>query len=226
MAYLTARDLSVGYAGSPVAKGLAFSVGAGDAVFVIGENGAGKSTLVKTLLGLLPPLAGAVSFGDGASAHEVGYLPQSTDAQRDFPASAWEVALSGRAARLGRRPFYSRTDRDAAEDAMRRVGALGLRDKPFGTLSGGQQQRVLLARALASVPRLLVLDEPTTGLDPTTAESLWATIDELRADGAGVLAVTHDVGAALPHATHVLEVRDGSAAFRPTSASQVGGDAL
>lgn len=226
MAYLTARDLSVGYAGAPVAKCLTFSVSAGDAVFVIGENGTGKSTLIKTLLGILPPLAGAVLFGDGASAHEVGYLPQSTDAQRDFPASAWEVALSGRASRLGRRPFYSRADRDAAEAAMRRVGALGLRAKPFGTLSGGQQQRVLLARALASAPRLLVLDEPTTGLDPNAAESLWGTIDELRADGAGVLAVTHDVDAAIPHATHVLEVRDGSAAFRPANGSRLGDDAL
>lgn len=225
MAYLTACNLSVGYAGVPVAEALAFSVGAGDAVFVIGENGAGKSTLVKTVLGLLPPIAGKVVFCDGASASEVGYLPQRTDAQRDFPASAWEVALSGRAARLGRRPFYSRADRDAAESAMRRMSTLGLRGRPFGTLSGGQQQRVLLARALASAPKLLVLDEPTTGLDPRAAESLWDTIDELRAGGAGVLAVTHDVGAALPHATHVLEVRDGSAEFGPAAAKLVGGDA-
>ena len=225
MPYLTAAALSVGYAGAPVAKAISFTVGAGDAVLIIGENGAGKSTLVKTLLGLLPALAGKVSFDDGAVASEVGYLPQRTDAQRDFPASAWEVALSGRASRLGIRPFYSRADRAAVEQAMERVGALGLRREPFSTLSGGQQQRVLLARALAPAPKLLVLDEPTTGLDPEAAESLWRTIDELRADGAGVLAVTHDVVAALPHATHVLEVRNGTASFRAASARQIGGDA-
>lgn len=225
MPYLTATNLSVGYAGSPVAEGLTFSVDAGDAVFVIGENGAGKSTLIRTVLGLLPPVGGKVSFGDGASASEVGYLPQRTDAQRDFPASAWEVALSGRAARLGRRPFYARDDREIVEGAMRRVGAFDLRGEPFGNLSGGQQQRVLLARAIASAPKLLVLDEPTTGLDPKAAESLWVTIDELRAGGAGVLAVTHEVGAALPHATYVLEVWDGSATFGPTGGRQVGGDA-
>lgn len=105
MAYLTCAELSVGYAAIPVADGISFDIGAGDAVFVVGENGAGKSTLVKTLLGLLPALSGQVVFGDGASAGEVGYMPQRLESQRDFPASAWEVALSGRASRLGRRPF-------------------------------------------------------------------------------------------------------------------------
>ena len=223
MAYLTCTELSVGYGSTPVASGISFDVGAGDAVFVVGENGAGKSTLVKTLLGLHPALSGEVTFGDGAGVGEVGYLPQQVESQRDFPASAWEIALSGRAPRLGRRPFYSRGDRDSAERAMRRSGALELRDKPFASLSGGQQQRVLLARALASEPLLLVLDEPTTGLDPEAAEALWLTIDSLRAEGVGILAVTHDVAAALPHATHVLAMSGGGASFHP--AAREGGDA-
>lgn len=206
--------LSVGYSNTPVAAGIDLDIGSGDAVFVVGENGAGKSTLVKTLLGLIEPIAGRITFGDGASARKVGYLPQTSESQRDFPASAWEVALSGRACRLGTRPFYSRADRMAAEDAMRRSGALALRDEPFGSLSGGQRQRVLLARALAPAPLLLVLDEPTTGLDPAAAESLYQAIDSLRAEGCGLLVVTHDIAAALPHATHVLEVVGGSATLR------------
>lgn len=217
MAYLTCTALAVGYAGAPVASGVSFSVARGDALFVIGENGAGKTTLMKTLLGLLEPLSGSVAFGDGASPAKVGYLPQRGESQRDFPASAWEVALSGRASQLGARPFFSRADKAAVEAALERVGALDLRGRPFGSLSGGQQQRVMLARALASDPLLLVLDEPTTGLDPEAAEAFYLTIDELRANGAGVIAVSHDVGAALSHATHVLEVGAGAAWFAPAA---------
>ncbi|MCR5845524.1 MAG: metal ABC transporter ATP-binding protein [bacterium] len=224
MAYLSCECLSVGYGNTPVAEGISFSVDYGDAVFIVGENGAGKSTLVKTLLGLLPPLSGDMSFCDGASAGKIGYLPQKAESQRDFPASAWEVTLSGRAARLGNRPFYSKVDREAAEEALRKVGAIALKDKPFGSLSGGQQQRVLLARALAGAPSLLVLDEPTTGLDPEASESLYRTIDDLRSQGVGVIAVTHDVAAAMPHATHVLEMSGGTARFLAVESPR-GGDA-
>lgn len=215
MAYLSCTALSVGYAGVSVVCGIDFSASAGDAVFIIGENGAGKTTLLKTLLGLMPQVSGEIAFGDGATSGSIGYLPQRDESQRDFPASAWEVALSGRASRLGRRTFYARADKEAAKAAMRRAGAFDLLEKPYGSLSGGQQQRVLLARALACEPLLLVLDEPTTGLDPDAAEALYATVDDLRKEGAGVLAVTHDVATALPHATHVLEVRGGTASFSP-----------
>ncbi|MCR4870816.1 MAG: ABC transporter ATP-binding protein [Atopobiaceae bacterium] len=211
MPYLSCLDLSVGYAGKPVAEGISFSVGAGEMLAVVGENGSGKSTLMRTLLGLMPALAGTVSLGAGIGTGEVGYLPQSDETQRDFPASAWEIALSGRTARLGRRPFFSKEDRDAATKALARTGALELADKAFSKLSGGQQQRVLLARAMASEPRLLVLDEPTTGLDPEASEALYLQIDRLRADGVGVIAVTHDVAGALPHATTVLTIADGHA---------------
>ncbi|HAM16306.1 MAG TPA: ABC transporter, partial [Eggerthellaceae bacterium] len=135
MAYLSCKDLEVGYAGAPVASGLSFAVSSGDALFVVGENGAGKSTLMKTLLGLLPALSGTIEFGDGVSAGEVGYLPQKGESQRDFPASALEVALSGRASRLGARPFYARADKAAVEDALQRAGAYELRSVPFGLLS-------------------------------------------------------------------------------------------
>lgn len=211
MTYLTCTALSVGHGGTVVAKNISFSVEAGDCMVVVGENGSGKSTLVKTLLGLLPPIAGEISLRGGAG--EVGYLPQRGESQSDFPASSWEVALSGRASRLGMRPFYSRADREAVASAMDRTGSLPLRDRPFGSLSGGQQQRVLLARALACNPKLLVLDEPTTGLDPEASRSMWQVIDKLREAETGIIAVTHEVGDALPHATAVLRMADGEAAL-------------
>lgn len=210
MAYLTCEDLAVGYAGVPVAEHISFAVGAGDMLCVIGENGAGKSTFVKTLLGLLPPVSGRISRGDGLGPREVGYLPQRGETQRDFPASAGEIVLSGRLSHLGRRPFYRSEDRAYAAETMRRVGAYDLREQAFNELSGGQQQRVLLARALCATARLLVLDEPTTGLDPEAANSLYALLDELRADGMALIVVSHDVDEALAHATHVLTF--GSAA--------------
>lgn len=209
MVYLTCNALTVGYGNTAAASNISISVGAGDCVIVVGENGAGKSTLVKTLLGLLPPLAGEISLEGGGG--EVGYLPQRGEFQRDFPASSWEVALSGRASRLGMRPFYSRADRKAVADAMEQTGSLTLRDRPFGSLSGGQQQRVLLARALACNPRLLVLDEPTTGLDPEASHAIWQVIDKLRATGVGIIAITHEVDDALPHATTVLRMAGGEA---------------
>ena len=172
MAYLTCADLAVGYEGHAVCAGISFEVATGDLPCVIGENGAGKSTLMRTLLGLLPPVAGVVSFGDGMTAREVGYLPQQGNVQRDFPASAGEIALSGRLSRLGKRFFYNAEDRRIAADALERVGAAHLRDRAFSKLSGGQQQRVLLARALCAAARLIVLDEPTTGLDPEATRSL------------------------------------------------------
>ena len=172
MAYLSCMNLSVGYAGAPVVCGIDFSVGPGDAVFVIGENGAGKTTLLRTLLGLQPKLSGEIVCGDGVTSGKVGYLPQRSELQRGFPASAWEVVLSGRAASLGKRPFFSRADIQIAKGAMQRAGAYDLRKNPFGSLSGGQQQRLFMERSLACEPLLLVLDEPTTGLDPEASEAL------------------------------------------------------
>ena len=213
MAYLTCEDLVIGFPGQLVAEGISFSVGAGDLLCVIGQNGAGKSTLVRTLLGLIPPLGGSLEFGDGLVAGEVGYLPQQGETQRDFPATAWEIALSGCVARLGRRPFFGGAERALAERSLTRVGALELRDRSFAELSGGQRQRVLIARALCAASRLLVLDEPMTGLDPQASADLYGTIEALRADGMGVIAVSHDVEIALSHASHVLAFGDGAPFF-------------
>ncbi|MDO4537510.1 MAG: ABC transporter ATP-binding protein [Coriobacteriales bacterium] len=206
MAFLSCKDLCVGYGGMHVAENISLEVGAGDLLCVIGENGAGKSTLVKTLLGLIEPLSGEMTFGDGLSAGDVGYLPQRGETQRDFPASVWEIVLSGCLTRLGHRFFYSAAEREVAERALERVGAQELRNHSFSTLSGGQQQRVLIARALCAAERLLVLDEPMTGLDPQASSELYDTIERLRAEGMGVISVSHDVDVALEHASHVLQL--------------------
>lgn len=206
MAYLTCFDLAVGYAGKPVVEGINLSVGPGDLLCVIGENGAGKSTLVRTLLGLQAPVAGELKFGDGVSSGDVGYLPQQGETQRDFPASVWEIVLSGCLTHLGRRPFYGPAERALARKSLERVNAWDLRRRSFVNLSGGQQQRVLIARALCAASRLLVLDEPMTGLDPSASAELYGIIDLLREQDMGVISVSHDVSHALRHASHVLSL--------------------
>lgn len=202
---LSCRNLSVGYAGTAVARDISFNVGHGDYLVIVGENGAGKSTLVSTILGLVPPVAGELAFTDGRPA--VGYLPQSAAIMRDVPARAEEVVLSGCLRRGLRHAFFGAADRRRAERAMRRTGAADLAPRSFSELSGGQRQRVLLARALCAADQLLVLDEPVSSLDPQAAADMYGLIRSLnRDDGMSIIAVTHDLPAGLADATHVLHV--------------------
>ena len=203
---LTCEGLAVGHGGRAVASGIEFALRSGEALGVIGENGAGKSTLLRTLLGLQPALAGVIRFGAALSPGDIGYLPQQNPVQRDFPATALEVALSGCQAMRGARPFFRAPERRLAEEALARVGAADYANRPFRELSGGQRQRVLLARALCAGRRLLILDEPVTGLDPAAAGELYRTLAALRREGRAILAVTHVLPAGLEDATHVLEL--------------------
>ena len=207
MAQLICENLLLGYENHPVTEPLSFSVRAGDYLCIVGENGAGKSTLMKTLLHLQAPLCGKMTVGDGLLPNEIGYLPQQTVVQRDFPASVAEVVLSGCQARRGFSPFYRKADRERAEAAMARMDISGLRGRCYRELSGGQQQRVLLARALCATEKMLLLDEPISGLDPVAGAEMYALIAELnRRDGITVLMISHDIAAALPYATHILHV--------------------
>ncbi len=207
MTVLTCEHLCLGYGGQEIVHDLNFSVSAGDYLCVVGENGAGKSTLMRTILGLHPPMSGEIRFGDGLSSGQIGYLPQQTAVQRDFPASVREVVLSGCLARCGRRPFYRKQDKALARDAMERLGIADLTRRCYRELSGGQQQRVLLARALCSAGSALLLDEPVTGLDPVVSAELYRIVEELnRADGVTVLMISHDVAAAVQYATHILHI--------------------
>ena len=178
---------------------------AGEIHALLGENGAGKSTLLRGILGLIRPTGGHIHFHLPPS--QVGYLPQQTPIQRDFPASVTEVVLSGLLAAKGFAPFYSRADREKAMEKLRLLGAENLAGRCYRELSGGQQQRVLLARALCAAGRLLLMDEPFTGLDPTVANELYEVVDRLnREEGVTVIMVTHDVPEALRHATRILHL--------------------
>lgn len=207
MAQLTCKDLSCGYEQKAVVTNVNFSVNQGDYLCILGENGSGKSTLVKTLLGLNKPLSGSIETGDGLKRNEIGYLPQQTDVQRDFPATVWEVVISGCLAGSGFRPFYNRQEKALARENIKKMGLVGFEKRCYRELSGGQQQRVLLARALCATRKLLLLDEPVSGLDPKVTLEMYELISKLnREDGVTIIMISHDINASLKYATHVLHV--------------------
>ena len=227
MSQIDCRDVSLGYDGRVVCRHVDFSVNAGDYLCIVGDNGSGKSTLLKALLGLHAPVSGEIIRGDGIGAGSIGYLPQQSELQRDFPATVREVTLSGCIGRLGRKFFYSSADKLLAHDCMRRLGICDLADKPYSELSGGQQQRTLLARSLCAAEKMLLLDEPVSGLDPTATEEMYETIRSLNKDlGITIIMITHDVLAALKYANCVLCMSDKPRFFRSVEeykASLLGG---
>ncbi len=206
MAYITCKDLVLGYDGRIVSKGINFSVGIGDYLCIVGENGAGKSTLMKTVLKLNQPMEGSVEYGDGLSRKELGYLPQQTVVQKDFPASVYEIVLSGNLSRIGARPFYGRKEKDRTKEIMEKLSIWDLRDRCYRDLSGGQQQRVLLSRALVATEKLLLLDEPVSGLDPKVTAEMYQLIRDLNKDGLTVIMISHDISMAIQYASHILHL--------------------
>ena len=217
MAQLTCQNLCVGYDGIPVLQGLNFEVFPGDYLCIVGENGSGKSTLMKTILGLQAPISGTILTGDGLRKNEIGYLPQQTQVQKDFPASVREIVLSGCQGRCGSRPFYGKAEKQLAADAMEKMRITGLAGRCYRELSGGQQQRVLLARALCATRKMLLLDEPVSGLDPKVTAEMYELIEALnQEDGITVIMISHDLSAALRYASHILHI--GDAVFFGTKA--------
>ena len=207
MSQLICQNLSTGYDGKTVLKNLSFEVSAGDYLCIVGENGSGKSTLMKTLLGLLPPIDGKVLLGDGLGRNEIGYLPQQTQVQKDFPASVREIVLSGCQGRCGRHPFYNKEEKQLAVENMQKLQIDNLARCSYRELSGGQQQRVLLARALCATQKMIFLDEPISGLDPQAAAEMYALIEKLnREEGIIVVMISHDIGASLKYAKHILHI--------------------
>lgn len=207
MAILKCENASFAYDGRTVLENVSFSLDAGDYLCVVGENGSGKSTLIKGLLGLKAPESGTISYLDGLRSTEIGYLPQQTRTQRDFPASVSEVVLSGCLNRLGGRFHYGREERERAAENMERMGIDELKNASYQELSGGQQQRVLLARALCATKRLLLLDEPVTGLDPIATGEMYNLIKLVNlCDGISVIMVSHDIHEAVRYATHILHL--------------------
>lgn len=206
---LDCRDAALGYEGKPVWEHLNFQVRSGDYVCIVGENGSGKSTLVKSLLGLLHPMAGEIVRSPSLRSGAIGYLPQQTKAQKDFPATVTEVVRSGFLSSRGMRFFYTPKEKSTALMHMGKLGVLELKDRCYRELSGGQQQRVLLARALCATQKMLLLDEPVSGLDPKVTAEMYTFIEKLnREDGITVIMISHDVAAAARYASHILHIGD------------------
>jgi len=206
MSLLICKDLCLGYEGHEIVKNLNFEVGSGDYLCIIGENGSGKSTLMRTVLGLQPQISGSIETGDGLQKNEIGYLPQQTIVQKDFPATVREIVISGNQGHCGIRPFYSKEEKEKAEKNMERMGITDLASRSYRTLSGGQQQRVLLARALCATRKLLLLDEPVSGLDPKVTAEMYELIEKLNKSGITVIMISHDMDAALRYASHILHL--------------------
>ncbi|GAA3453756.1 metal ABC transporter ATP-binding protein [Dactylosporangium matsuzakiense] len=221
-AVLAIDGASIAYDAQPVLTGVTGRVGAGEIVALIGPNGAGKSTLIKAVLGLVPVTTGTIAVlgrSPAAARRDVGYVPQADTLDAQFPVSVTQVVLMGRYRRIGwlRRP--ARADRAIAADALRRVGLADRARATFGTLSGGQRQRVLLARAIAAQPRLLLLDEPFSGVDVVSQEALVRVLSQLRQHGTAVLISTHDLALARHVSDHACLLNRQMYGFGPTAAT-------
>ena len=206
MSLIQCKDLSLGYEGRTIVENINFTVEQGDYLCVVGENGSGKSTLMRTILGLKSPISGKIELDSGLTSKQIGYLPQQTATQRDFPASVYEVVLSGCLGKCGILPIYKKEHKQLAAENKKRLGITDIADKCYRELSGGQQQRVLLARALCASTKLLVLDEPTAGLDPIASTELYESIRHLNENGLTVIMISHDISASIRYASHILHV--------------------
>ena len=218
MSYISCKNVYLRYENISVVEDLSFNVEAGDYLCIVGENGSGKSTLVKSILGLKETASGHLHFGDGVTGKNIGYLPQQTTAQMDFPASVYEVVLSGCIGRKGTSIFFSKEQRKSAEENMKKLDILSLKKKCYRELSGGQQQRVLLARALCAADKMILLDEPVTGLDPVVTADFYALLKKLNKQyGITVIMVSHDLFAAVNNASHILHLKKTNSFFGTTS---------
>lgn len=206
MKQIVCSNLTLKYNSKVIVDNLSFFVDRGDYLCIVGENGSGKTTLIRAMLGLHARAYGSLEFLDGLSRNEIGYLPQQTEIQKDFPASVREIVLSGFQGKVGLRPWYSKQEKAAALKNMGRMKIEHLEKSCYRELSGGQQQRVLLARALCAADKVLILDEPVTGLDPDSANQMYRLLGELNKEGMTIIMISHDVSEATKNATHILRL--------------------
>lgn len=200
------ENVQIGYVNKVICENINLEIEDGDYVTIFGDNGSGKTTFLKTLVGIIPNLKGKIIYDKTIDPKAIGYLPQSTNVRSDFPASAFEIVLSGCIKKLGRLPFYRRKDKEYALEVMKIFNISRLAGRPFRELSGGQQQRVLLARAYCSMKKILVLDEPFTGLDPYSVKQLIQTLDTLNKQGITIIIVSHLVNAALECSKKIVQI--------------------
>lgn len=208
MELIRCEDLTLRYNNKILFENLNFTINDGDYFCIVGENGSGKTTLMKALLGMKSPSAGTIKFSDVVKKDGIGYLPQQTDAQRDFPASVYEVVISGCQNKRGFRPFYNAAEKQITEDNLKRLGIESLRKHCYSELSGGQQQRVLIARALSATEQIMMLDEPITGLDPKATEEMYQIVANLNDSGVTIIMISHDAPAAIKYANKILHLGD------------------
>lgn len=207
MSQIICQNLAIGYDGKAILKDINFSINEGDYLCIIGENGSGKSTLMRTLLHLQQPVSGTFLLGDGLQSNEIGYLPQQTAVQKDFPASVREIILSGCQNRCGLRPFYNRAEKRQAAEMMEKLQITHLSNRCYRELSGGQQQRVLLARALCATKKILLLDEPVSGIDSKVTEEMYQIIETLnRKDKITIVMITHNINDSVKYASHIMHI--------------------
>ena len=216
MALIKCNNVSLAYDNNVILNDLDFSVNEGEYLCIVGSNGSGKSTLIKALLSLKSCKKGSISFDKNLKQNEIGYLPQHSDSQKDFPASVWEVVLSGCLNKRGIRPFYTQADKDTATLNLKKLDIENLKESSYGQLSNGQQQRVLLARALCSTKKLLLLDEPAAGLDPVVVNDFYSLINQLNKEGITIVMVSHDITSAVKYASHILHLQNKSYLFDTT----------
>lgn len=204
---LTCKDAVLGYENHEVIRDLSFELYPGEYLSIIGENGSGKSTLMKAMLGLIKPISGTISVNCSRGSGCIGYLPQQTVLQKDFPATVSEVILSGFLAQTGLRPFFRKEEKARAAEVMEQLHITDLKNRSYRDLSGGQQQRVLLARALLAAHEILMLDEPVTGLDPAATAELYDALSELhKQQGMTVIVISHDIAKTIVPSTKILHI--------------------
>ena len=208
MSILECKKLTIGYNDKVVCKDINFAVEKGEYLCIIGENGSGKSTLIKTILGLNKAVSGKVVFDKSINKNLVGYLPQQSDLQKDFPATVWEVIMSGFVSQMGLRPFYNKAEKDKAKETMKYLGIEEFASRSFRELSGGQQQRVLLARALCATDGILVLDEPTNGLDTRAISKFYDLLKDLNEKGMTIIMVSHNLDKVLQYASNIVYLKN------------------
>lgn len=216
MSYITTKNVDIGYDNVIVTHNLNFQINQGDYLCIVGENGAGKSTLMKTILGFLKPINGKIEYDDIFQKNGIGYLPQQTVVQKDFPASVWEIVLSGTLSKCGHKPFFEKKEKEIAKENMEKMNIWELRRKCYRNLSGGQQQRVLLAKALCATENLLILDEPTNGLDLNAKKDFYELIQKINKQGITIIMISHDLTAIKAYASHILHIGKSQLFFGET----------
>ena len=205
---LKCEHVDFGYENQDAVIDVSLEVSTGDYICIVGENGSGKSTLMKGILGLLKPTEGKIEISEELKKAGIGYLPQQTAAQKDFPATVFEVVISGCVGKRGNRPFYSPKEKQTALSNLERLGIADLKKSCFRDLSGGQKQRALIARALCATDKLLILDEPITGLDPSAIQDFYNIIRKLnREEQVAILMVSHDMANIVRQAGKILHLQ-------------------